>query len=116
MGVPLAMEHDVGIEFLDGGKGLGLTGSFGARAWDTRSWTMTGRLDEPVADADFAPDGSLVGLLRSQGKGCELALEKWGSRSLLVAARERVTRNLTPEEWAHYIGDEPYRKLNARLE
>jgi hypothetical protein len=35
---------------------------------------------------------------------------------LIAAACRRLTRNLTPEEWREYVGDQPYRKSCPGLE
>jgi hypothetical protein len=36
-------------------------------------------------------------------------------KDLIDEACARLTRNLTPEEWRQYLGDEPYRKTCPNL-
>jgi WD40 repeat protein len=39
----------------------------------------------------------------------------WQPEDLITKAALRLTRNLTHEEWSHYIGNEPYQKTFSNL-
>lgn len=40
---------------------------------------------------------------------------RWGVEAMIAEACSRLSRNLTPEEWSQYLGDEPYRKTCRNL-
>jgi len=77
-----------------------------ARVWDLDSGTCVGRLvHEDVLEQTFlSSDGSIVGGLTTTGT---VALWRWRPDDLVRAARERVARELTDEEWTGYLGEEP---------
>ncbi len=80
---------------------------------DAVVWDLTGELPREILRRqaaelkDVAPDANLV-LVESGG-----ALQVWMlDRSILAeAACARLSRNLTPREWAAYFGDRPYQEI-----
>ena len=34
----------------------------------------------------------------------------WQPEDLIAEIKPKLTRNLTPQEWKQFLGDEPYRK------
>ncbi|MBZ5656949.1 MAG: TIR domain-containing protein [Acidobacteriia bacterium] len=78
-----------------------------ARLWDTSNWQEVTRMHTNgiVYEARFSPDERF--LVTASGEGLARV---WitGTADLAAAACQRMTRNLTPEEWRQYLGDEPY--------
>ena len=67
-----------------------------------------------IWDVEFSPRSKQT-LLATAGTDGMVALWLWRPDDLLEAARTKVDRNLTPEEWRKYIGpDIPYRKTFDR--
>jgi hypothetical protein len=48
--------------------------------------------------------------IRKDGEPTTARIWLWRYEDLIAEAQNRLTRNLTPDEWSQYIGDEPYRK------
>ena len=48
--------------------------------------------------------------------GSTIIRREWRSADMVLQACSRLTRNLTPSEWAQYLGQEPYRKTCAAIE
>jgi len=73
---------------------------------------VTGKLlgqysdSEELTDFQLSRDGRH--LLTGNRKG-EISLALWRDEDLRLEACQRLTRNLSAEEWAHYLGAEPYR-------
>jgi WD40 repeat protein len=85
-----------------------------ARVWDVASGEELARVshDQPVTRAVFSPDGKT---LATAGDDGVVELSLWRLQDLLDEACARLTRNLTPEEWHQYLGDQPYRKTCPAL-
>ncbi len=79
-----------------------------ARIWQMDSSQQLVRLmfESSVSDVAFSPDGKY--LATASGQMAEIWL--WRPEDLIAAVKPRLKRNLTPEEWKQFLGDEPYRK------
>jgi WD40 repeat protein len=85
--------------------------------WDTATRTKHVHLLDPVgvqvtgsrAAVAFSPDGTLVGT----AMGLNGYVWRWRSEDLIAEACRRLTRDLTHEEWEHYVGREPYRSTRS---
>jgi WD40 repeat protein len=101
-----------------------------ARIWDTTTYKMIFVLnhDGPVNSVVFSTDGKYVATASDDGTAClwDVATassdnsERSGNNSidienLINETSKRLTRNLTPEEWKEYFGDEPYHKTFPNL-
>ncbi len=60
----------------------------------------------------FSPDGKYVATA-SDDNTARLCMSN--TEDLINEASNRLTRNLTPEEWKEYMGDEPYHKTFSNL-
>jgi WD40 repeat protein len=82
------------------------SGDCTARVWDAD----TGRelscvlLEDPVYGISFSPDGSRL----ATASGSIAKIWQWRPEDLISCACSRLTRNLTINEWSHYLGNEPY--------
>ena len=76
--------------------------------WDISAGRRLIRLthDDRVTSVAFNPDGRY--LITTSGNRVRFWL--WQPEDLIAYIKPKLTRNLTPEEWEHYIGDEPYHK------
>ena len=103
-------EADVAaLSFSSDGTTLATAAGNDARVWAVASGEELARVshDQPVTRTVFSPDGKI---LATAGNDGVVQLSPWRSQDLLDEACARLTRNLTPEEWRQYLGDQPYRK------
>jgi roadblock/LC7 domain-containing protein len=79
-----------------------------ARVWEVNSSQQLVRLwhEGDVNGVAFSPDGKY--LATASGNIVEIWL--WHPEDLVAAVKPKLTRNLTPEEWKQFLGDEPYHK------
>jgi WD40 repeat protein len=63
--------------------------------------------DNDVTDVDFTPNGNYL-LTGSQDHTASLWY--WRPQDLLNEGCDRLTRNLSPQEWQEYFNGEPYRR------
>ena len=78
------------------------------RVWEVGNSQQLVRLlhEDAVNDVAFSPDGKY--LATCSGHMVEIWL--WRPEDLIAAVKPKLTRNLTPEEWKQFLGDELYRK------
>ncbi|HEX4707676.1 MAG TPA: WD40 repeat domain-containing protein, partial [Candidatus Udaeobacter sp.] len=108
-------EADVAaFSFSSDGTTLATAAGNDARVWDVASGEELARVshDQPVTRAVFSPDGKS---LATAGDDGVVQLSRWRPQDLLDEACARLTRNLTPDEWHQYLGDQPYRKTCPAL-
>jgi hypothetical protein len=65
-----------------------------------------------LLDLTVSPDSRRIAVSGVDGT---TSIWLWKREDLLNAAMERLTRNLTAEEWQQYFGDEPYTKICDHL-
>ncbi|MBW4548699.1 MAG: hypothetical protein KME25_30485 [Symplocastrum torsivum CPER-KK1] len=85
-----------------------------AQVWSVSSGRRLHRLSHYgyVNAVVFSPDAKFLATA-SEDKTARVSLV--GLENLITEACRRLTRNLTPEEWQQYLGDEPYRKTCPNL-
>ena len=85
-----------------------------SRVWDASTGKEITVLnhDGPVNDVVFSPDGKYMATASADNKA---RLWIYNIEDLINEASSRLTRNLTPEEWKKYMGDEPYHKTFPNL-
>jgi WD40 repeat protein len=81
--------------------------------WDVGSGRLISQIRQtsPVRTIGFAHEDELVITLAGDA-ACGFV---WRDADLIGQACDRMTRNLTREEWTRYMGDRPYRPTNAQL-
>ncbi len=96
------------------GKILATASGNTARLWNAATGVEIGSIihDQVVTRVAFAPDGKALATASDDGV---VQVSLWRPQGLLDEACARLTRNLTPEEWRQYLGNEPYRKTCPNL-
>ena len=98
------------LAFSNDGRYLATENHGTVRIWDMLKRQETERWETRGAtELVFSPDGKY--LLAGDGKRASVWL--WGPEAMVADACSRVGRNLTPDEWRQFFGDEPYRKTCA---
>ena len=79
-----------------------------ARVWETASGREVARMayPDPVDVVRFSPDGAY---LVTAGRASTIDIWDLRPSDSVSKACGCLTRNLTPEEWRTYLGEEPYR-------
>ncbi|WP_199245263.1 caspase family protein [[Phormidium] sp. ETS-05] len=109
-------EYPVGIVTFspDGQHIATATSDFTARVWELSSRKEVARLihDNTIWALTFSPDGRYVGT-GSQDNTARIWL--WNKNDLIAESCNRLTRNLTKEEWERYLPNKPYRNTCPNL-
>ena len=80
----------------------------GARVWEAETGREVARMTHGLVElVTFSQNGKW---LATGGEDGTARVWLWRPEDLTAEACSRLTRNLTPEEWGQYLGDEPYRK------
>ncbi|MFK7800070.1 MAG: AAA family ATPase [Anaerolineae bacterium] len=85
------------------------------RVWDTNDWTAESQLLEGhqafVWSAEYSPDGKYI-----VSGSTDQTIRIWPTLDTLVElACERVTRNMTSEEWDRFLPSQPYQQTCPNL-
>jgi WD40 repeat protein len=84
------------------------------RVWEVKVGREVARLshDDRVTSVSFSPDGQYLAAGGADGMA---RIWRLRAEDLIDAACGRLTRNLTREEWAQYLGDDAYSKTCNNL-
>lgn len=90
-----------------------------ARVWEASTGRLVAQLRghrREIKSAVFSPDGRTILTADEDGKAIISACELCGtSEELLALACNRLTRNMTREEWLRFIGSTSYRQTCQNL-
>jgi WD40 repeat protein len=88
-----------------------------ARAWHLDDGRLLKRVPYyKVRALAISPDGESFAVAGEQGYSAVIEVTRIVPQDPVAAACERLTRNLTREEWQRYRGDEPYRATCPNVE
>lgn len=105
----------VALVFTHDGRHVAAAGAdLATRIYEIATGREVSRFDNGagVTALAFSEDDAQLATLR----GSTLIRSFWRSADLVQQACSRLTRNLTPTEWAQYLGPDPYRKTCAGIE
>jgi WD40 repeat protein len=95
------------LAFTKDGRYLALENQGNLRIWDMLTRRETERWEsQHTTQLAFSSDGKYL----LSGDGTTASAWRWGAAAIIAEACDRLGRNLNPEEWRQYLGDEPYRK------
>jgi WD40 repeat protein len=113
-----SISHDVGVTAVafspTGGCIATATSDGAAMIWNADTREKLARIPDPIGATDshtrtavtFNHDGTLV----ATAMGSSGYVWTWRPEDLVAEACRKLSRDLTVEEWPHYLGDEPYRR------
>lgn len=80
--------------------------------WDTTTHLQVANITQglPAAGISFSNDSRYLVLA-----GSPSTVQLWQTSDLLQIAEQHLSRNLSPDEWSLFIGNEPYRKTFQNL-
>jgi WD40 repeat protein len=105
-----------GVVFSSDGKYIATASSDNtARVWDAVTGNKIYILnhDGSVNNVAFSSDGKYIATASRDNTARLWVLSS--TEDLIKEASNSLTRNLTPEEWKKYMGDEPYHKTFPNL-
>ena len=108
---------DSAVAFSRDGEHLATTDGTFVRIWKTdgREVAKIEHLGK-VAQVAFSPEGDLLSFAPATPEGeSAIHLLLWRPEQLTSEACQRLTRNLTADEWREYVGAETYRKTCPNL-
>jgi WD40 repeat protein len=100
------------IEFSADGRFLATAGDTSVRVWTVTGTEVMHQDYERAVDSIRFPRSDSLSIAFDDGSHVELSLEMG---DLFAAAERRLTRNLTEEEWAEFMGEQPYQSTFASL-
>jgi len=106
----ISLEAEAGaLAFSPDGSYIAVGTASGMQIWDVTSGREFSRIPFTgvVSGICFSADQQMIVTVGMPGPA---RVWYWRTADLLSQAATKVTRNLTPEEWKKYLGDEPYRK------
>jgi WD40 repeat protein len=111
----LNLRGSVSLAFTHDGRQIAAAGGdFATRIYEVATGREVSRFDHGTEATALAFNGDDTQLAMIAGS--TLTRSVWRSAALVQQACSRLTRNLTPAEWAQYLGPEPYRKTCAAIE
>lgn len=112
-----SISHDAGVTavaFSPAGGCIATASDGAAMIWNADTREKLARIPDPMGATDsptrtavtFNHDGTLV----ATAMGSSGYIWTWRPEDLVAEACRKLSRDLTVEEWPHYLGDEPYRR------